>query len=99
MTLREVICILMVLNKAVRVEIKGQNYIIFKKFVKEFTLNKRLKKGPLILLPPDMLEFARENMRISKQVLPKLIQPFVFSTDSGVINDEYQYSMHQLFGE
>jgi len=40
---------LMVLNKAVRKEIISQNYIMFKKFTKEYSLNKRLLKSDVVV--------------------------------------------------
>ena len=49
MTLKEIMFRLMVLNKAVRKEIISQNYIMFKKFTKEYSLNKRLLKSDVVV--------------------------------------------------
>ena len=39
----------MVLNKDIRHEVESENYIMFKKFIKYFTLNQRIKRSSLIV--------------------------------------------------
>jgi hypothetical protein len=49
LTLKEIICQLMVLNSEVRSEVIGQNYQLFKQFIKAYSLNKRMEKSDMIV--------------------------------------------------
>lgn len=83
LSLGEIICKLMLLNKAVRREIESQNYIMFKKFIKEYTLNKRISKSDIIV-NKDIFDLIKSNFDLTLHSNPKRLQPFVFFTDGGV---------------
>jgi len=87
----------MVLNSTIRDEVLSQNYLLFKKFIKEFTLNKRFEKTDMIV-NHNVIDLIKTNIQLSLKSKAEHIQPFVFFTDGGVCSDEFFYSMHQLFG-
>lgn len=64
LSLKEIICQVMVLNKDVRQEIQTQNYILFKKFIKTYTLNKRMEKTDLIV-NNDVLQLIKTNLELT----------------------------------
>jgi hypothetical protein len=64
MSLQEIICKLMLVNKAVRKEIQSQNYIMFKKFINEYTLNKRISRSDMIV-NRDVFSLIRSNFDAS----------------------------------
>lgn len=97
MDLKDVLTKMVLLNKKVRQNVMLENYTIFKKFIRQFSLNKRLKKSDLPAYI-DVFKLIKDNMVIRHEKSQR-IQPFVFFTDSGVDQESYQYFMHQLFGE
>jgi hypothetical protein len=93
MSLRDILCQLMVLNSEIRQEIMSQNYILFKKFIKTYTLSKCMEKSDM-LVTHNVFDLIRSNMQLSLKSVPEIIQPFVFYTDGGVCSDEFFYSIH-----
>ena len=61
MSLKDIICKIMRLNKEIRQYVTAENYILFKKFIKLFSLNKRLKKSDM---PAniDIFNLIKENI-------------------------------------
>jgi hypothetical protein len=88
MELKDIVVKLMCLNKAIRQEIKGENYLLFKKFIQYFTLNKRLTRSDMIV-NNDVLSLIERNVKTSKEIKPVDLKPFVFFTDGGVYQDNF----------
>lgn len=59
--LKDIIIKMMGLNKSMRELVMTENYIIFKHFLRLFTLNKRLRKSD-IPAKVNMLELIRSNV-------------------------------------
>ena len=87
----------MVLNKVVRSEIQSENYLLFKKFLQTFSLNKRLKRSDIIV-NSDVVDLFKRNVLQAKGQAES-IRPLVYYTDGGVYKDTAGYSLHQLFGK
>lgn len=95
LTIEEIVSKLMLLSKKIRHEIQSQNYIMFKKFLRSYSLNKRLERSDMIV-QHDIFQLIKTNLTISSGKLsePVTLHPFVFYTDGGVCQNEYIYSMH-----
>ena len=74
------------------------NYIIFKKFIRHFCLNKRMKRSDLPAYV-DVFQLIKDNALVSRRTKPNRLQPFVYHTDGGVDNDNFCYYMDKLFAE
>jgi len=70
--LKEIICKLMILNKAIRAEIKSENYLLFKMFVKEYSLNKRFYRSDMVA-HYDVFKLIKQNLILSKLTKPQQI--------------------------
>lgn len=98
MELKDIIIKLMSLSRSVRQQVMTDNYIMFKKFIRQFSLNSRLKRSDLPAYC-DVLDLIKDNIQIHRAEKSKRIQPFVYFTDGGVDQGSYTYFLHQLFGE
>lgn len=97
MDIKDIVCKLMMLSKPVRKEIMGENYLLFKKFIQLYTLNKRLSNSD-ILVNNDIFTLFKSNSLLSRHQKPVELKPFVFYTDGGVYLDQYDSFIHCLFG-
>lgn len=86
MELKDIICKMMCLSRDVRQQVMTENYIIFKKFIRQFCLNNRLKRSDLPAYV-DVFDLIKDNIQIHRFSKSKRIQPFVFFTDGGVDQD------------
>lgn len=98
MEIKDIVCKLMLLSKAVRKEVMGENYLLFKKFIQLYTLNKRTTRSD-ILVNHDIFTLIKSNSLISRHQSPVELKPFVFYTDGGVHLDDYNSFIDCLFGE
>ena len=96
LTLKEIVGKLMMLNKSIRNEIKTQNYLVFKVFCKEYSLNKRIERSDFIA-NHDVFKLIKDNMMQSKTVKQEDMKPFTFYTDGGVDLNNITYSFTKLF--
>ena len=64
MSIYEVICRLMLLNKEIREEILAENYIMFNKLIKFFRLNSRIKRGTM-LAKNNIWRIISKNLQIN----------------------------------
>jgi hypothetical protein len=64
MDLKDIICKIMRLRKDIRDHVMAENYLLFKKFIKQFSLNKRLKKSDMPAYV-DVFNLIKENIQIS----------------------------------
>lgn len=72
------------------------NYIIFKKFIRHFCMNKRMKKSDMPAYV-DVFKLIKDNALVDRLSKATRLQPFVFYTDGGIDNDNYCYFMDKLF--
>ena len=86
----------MPVNKSIREQVITENYIIFKHFLRFFTLSHRLKKSD-ILTKINILQLVYDNINISRTQKIENLQPFSFYTDGGSYNDDYYYFLHNIF--
>ena len=83
MELKEVLTRGMTLNNEIRTYILQDNYALWKKFIRQFNLNKRLKKSDLPAFV-DIIKLIKENLLIRRTSLPYRLDPFTFYTDGGL---------------
>ena len=96
MDLKDIIYLMMSLSRDVREQVMTDNYIIFKKFIRHFCMNKRMKKSDMPAYV-DVFKLIKDNALCSRYTKPNRLQPFVFYTDGGVDNDSWCYFMDKLF--
>lgn len=72
LTLREIICQLMIVSRAVRSEVVSQNYQLFKQFIKAYSLNKRMEKSDMIVRH-EVLSLIKSNLQLSLKSKPDQI--------------------------
>lgn len=65
MELKDIICKLMSLSRNVREQVMTDNYIMFKKFIRQFSLNNRLKRSDLPAYC-DVFQLIKENIQIHR---------------------------------
>jgi hypothetical protein len=61
MDLKEIICTMMSLSRNVRQQVMTDNYIMFKKFIRQFSLNNRLKRSDLPAYV-DVFDLIKDNI-------------------------------------
>ncbi len=88
----------MLLNKHVNNLLRGENYILFKHFLRNFNmLNDRMKRAdyPARASVTDML---RDNLclRMDREK-PTNLEPFCYYTDGGTYNDNTKYFINNIF--
>lgn len=96
--LKEIITKIMALNKTTRNQILSENYLIFKKFLRVFNLNNRMKRSDMAAYV-DVFKLIKENIQVESLQEQRRLTPFVYFTDGGVDSNSFNYFMHQLFGE
>ena len=74
------------------------NYIMFKKFIRHFCMNKRMKKSDIPAYV-DVFKLIKDNALCSRHTKPQRLKPFVFYTDGGIDNDSWCYFIDKLFTE
>ena len=77
-------------NRKVREIVLSENYILYKHFLRIFTLlNDRMKRSD-IPGKVSIISLLRENMSLRQQS-PANLLPYCFFTDSGTYNDDIKY--------
>ena len=86
MNMKDIICQMMPLSSALRDTIKNESYLLYKKFLKYFCLNKRLKRNALPAFY-DVFTLIKDNATLNQFSQPNVLSVFTYYTDGGVYND------------
>lgn len=60
---KDILCKLMLLSKEVRNQVMGENYLIFKKFLRLFRLSNRMKSSDMPAYV-DVFRLIKENLQV-----------------------------------
>jgi hypothetical protein len=97
MGVKNVVGTLLLLSRRINKIVKGENYILFKHFLRTFNLlNDRMKRTDLPSRGP-VLDFLRDNWRLCREVQPVKLEPFSYYTDGGTYNDDSKYFINNIF--
>jgi hypothetical protein len=94
--LRDVMIKMMPLSRAVRELVITENYIIFKQFLRFFTLSQRLKKTD-IPAKVNIMQLIKDNVDAMGPSKIENLMPFSYYTDGGSYNDDHYYFLHNIF--
>jgi hypothetical protein len=73
-----------------------ENYIVFKQFLRYFTLSQRLKKTD-IPAQVNIMQLIKDNIDAMVPTKSENLMPFCFFTDGGSYNDDHYYFLHNIF--
>lgn len=76
--------------------IESDNYILFKKFLKLFCLNKEMRRSDMIAYV-NVLQLIKENVSLPMSKQPAAILPAGYYSNTGAQDDEFSYFVHNIF--
>ena len=94
--LKDVILKFMRLSWNIRHLIQSDNYLLYKKFLKLYSLNKEMRRSDMIAYV-DVLKLIKENvsMPMSKQAMA--IMPTGYYSNCGAQDGDFNYFVHNIF--
>lgn len=101
--MRDIVQKMLLLNKKLRELFISENYILFKRFLRDFSLlNERLKRAEIPGKVP-ILQLLRDNYSLSRREgggqPSQNLFPFAFYTDGGTYNDDAKYFINNIFSQ
>jgi hypothetical protein len=93
---------LVMINKRMKSLVEGENYLLFKHFLRSFNLpTERLKRAELpgkVSIP----QLIRENFELTSSSCASHpaavdLRPYTYYTDGGTYNDDPRYFLHNIF--
>lgn len=87
---------MMPLSRCLRELVITENYIVFKQFLRFFTLSQRLKKSD-IPAKINILQLIKDNVDAMEPTKFENLMPFCYFTDGGSYNDDHYYFLHNIF--
>ena len=96
LSLKEIFQKILCLDRETRQVVCSENYILIKKFLQLFCINRRLKNSDLFAFV-DMIKCIKENVSIAQSNEQKQIIPFGYYSDCGSQEDRLYYWIQNIF--
>ena len=90
LSLKEIFQKILCLDRRTRQVVCSENYVLIKKFLQLFCINRRLKNSDLFAFV-DMIKCIKENVSIAASGEQKQIIPFGYYSDCGAQEDRLYY--------
>lgn len=94
--LKDIVKIIMNLNKEAREFSTSENYILYKHFLEYFNLHERLKRADTPA-KVNVLQLIKDNLLLSLTSKKENLQPYCYFTDGGTYNDDHYYFIQNIF--